>query len=101
MNFPNALTLLRIFLVPGLLIAIIYDSHGIALSILVLAGLTDVLDGFLARRLNQKTRLGAFLDPLADKLLMTVSFIALAVRGLLPAWLAVLVVSRDFYLSVG
>lgn len=101
MNVSNALTLFRIFLVPAFLIAVIYDRLTAALLLFVLAGLTDLLDGFLARRLRQQTVLGAFLDPLADKLLMTVSYISLAAEGMLPAWLAVIVVAKDLFVSLG
>ena len=101
MNLPNTLSLLRLFLVTPFLIAVIYDLYLLALILFVLAGISDFLDGFLARRLQQKSRLGAFLDPLGDKLLMTVAFIALAVQGLVPAWLAVLVVAKDIYVALG
>ena len=101
MNLPNLLSLLRIFMVAPFLIAVIYDRHGLALAIFVLAGFTDFLDGYLARRLDQKSVLGTFLDPLGDKLLGTVAFIALSVQGLLPAWLAVIVVAKDVYVALG
>lgn len=101
MNLSNALTLCRIFLVPAFLIAVIYNHLAMAMVLFVIAGLTDLLDGFLARRLHQQTLLGAFLDPLADKLLMTVSYVSLAVQGLLPAWLAVVVVAKDLFVSLG
>ncbi len=101
MNWPNTLTLFRIFLLPVFLIAVIYDWTGTALILFLLAGTTDVLDGYLARRLRQETQLGLYLDPVADKLLMTVSFVALAIKGLLPAWLAVLVVTKDVFISLG
>jgi cardiolipin synthase (CMP-forming) len=101
MNLSNALTLFRLVLVPAFLIAFIYDRLVLALSLFVLAGVTDVLDGFTARYLKQQTVLGAFLDPLADKLLMTVSYVSLAVVGLLPAWLAVVVVTKDLFVSLG
>lgn len=101
MNLPNSLTLLRILLVPGILVAIIEHRWGIALAIFSLAGLTDFLDGFLARQLDQKTTLGQYLDPIADKLLVAVAYTALAVQGVLPAWLAVLVVFRDIFIALG
>jgi cardiolipin synthase len=101
MNLPNALTLLRILLVPAFLITVIYRELGAALVLFAVASLTDLLDGYLARRLGQKTFLGAFLDPVADKLLMTVSFVSLAVIGLLPPWLAVLAVAKDLFVSIG
>lgn len=101
MNIPNSLSLLRLFLVTPFLLAVIYDSYGLALLLFVLAGFSDFLDGYLARRLDQKSLLGTFLDPLGDKLLMTVAFVALAVKGALPAWLAVLVVAKDLYVALG
>jgi len=101
MNLPNFLTLLRIFLVPVFLIAVLYRYFPLALVVFIVAGATDALDGFLARRLSLETRLGIYLDPLADKLLTTVSFISLAGVGLLPAWLAVVVVTKDLYVSIG
>lgn len=101
MNLPNLLSLLRIFMVAPFLIAVIYDRHALALAIFVVAGITDALDGYLARRLDQKSVLGTFLDPLGDKLLGTVAFIALSVQGLLPAWLAVIVVAKDLYVALG
>lgn len=100
-NLPNALSLLRVFLVAPFLIAIIYRHFPLALTIFVVAGLTDFLDGYLARQLQQKTVLGTFLDPLGDRLLSTVAFIALSVQGLLPAWLAVTVVAKDLYVAIG
>lgn len=101
MNLPNLLSLLRIFMVAPFLIAVIYERHALALAIFVLAGFTDFLDGYLARHLEQKSVLGTFLDPLGDKLLGTVAFIALSVQGLLPAWLAVIVVAKDLYVALG
>jgi len=101
MNLSNALTLFRLVLVPAFLIALIYDRLVLALSFFVLAGVTDVLDGFTARYFKQQTVLGAYLDPLADKLLMSVSYVSLAVVGLLPAWLAVIVVTKDLFVSLG
>lgn len=101
MNLPNALSLLRVFLVAPFLIAIIYRHFPLALIIFAVAGLTDFLDGYLARHLKQKTVLGTFLDPLGDRLLSTVAFIALSVQGLLPPWLAVTVVAKDLYVAIG
>jgi len=101
MNLPNSLTLLRIFLVPVFLIAVLYRWFAVALILFAIAGVTDLLDGFLARRLALESRLGLYLDPLADKLLISVSFISLAALGLLPAWLAVVVVAKDLFISLG
>ena len=101
MNLPNALSLLRIFLVAPFLIAVIYRQYPLALVLFVAAGLSDLLDGYLARRLAQKSVLGSFLDPLGDRLLTTVAFIALSVQGLLPPWLSVIVVAKDLYVALG
>jgi len=101
MNLPNALTLFRILLVPAFLIAVIYGWLATALVLFITAGITDLLDGVLARRYGHETILGSFLDPVADKLLMTVSFISLAVIGLLPPWLGVLAVSKDLFVVIG
>jgi cardiolipin synthase (CMP-forming) len=101
MNLPNLLTLLRILLVPGFLVTVIYGWLTPALLLFILAGLTDVIDGMLARRLGQQTMLGSYLDPVADKLLMAVSFISLAIVGLVPPWLAVVTVSKDLFVAIG
>lgn len=101
MNLPNVLSLLRIFLVAPFLVAVIYRQFLPALGLVLVAGASDFLDGYLARRLGQTSPLGAFLDPLGDRLLSTVAFIALASHGLLPPWLAVTVVAKDIYVALG
>jgi cardiolipin synthase len=80
---------------------LIYERYDYALGVLLLAGLTDGLDGTIARVANQRTKLGAYLDPLADKLLLTSGFITLSVLHLVPLWIAILVVSRDLILMTG
>jgi cardiolipin synthase len=100
-NLPNSLTLLRILLVPVFTYFFLSGQYRIALAIFVVTGLTDVVDGYLARRLQLKTQLGAALDPAADKLLMFVTFIVLAMRDLVPVWLAVLVIFRDLWIIGG
>lgn len=95
MNIPNILTLLRILLVPLAIWLIISDAYGAAFFVLVAAGATDGLDGYLAKRFGWATELGAYLDPLADKVLLVSTYVALGVRLLLPSWLVILVVSRD------
>lgn len=92
---PNQITFLRLGFLPFFIIFIYYDRYGWALTILVVAALTDALDGLLARQLNQKTALGAYLDPIADKLLLSASFLILAMKGRLDWWLTILVLSRD------
>jgi cardiolipin synthase len=94
-NLPNTLTGLRILLTPFFGLAFASGRYDWALALFALAGVSDLLDGFLARLLNQRTRLGATLDPLADKLLVAVAYASLSMLGWIPAWLAVLVVGRD------
>ncbi|HKZ52124.1 MAG TPA: CDP-diacylglycerol--glycerol-3-phosphate 3-phosphatidyltransferase [Candidatus Acidoferrales bacterium] len=95
-TFANQLTLLRLLLIPFFALSILAGNYGWGLGLLVVAGLTDFFDGLLARRLEQRTPLGAMLDPIADKLLLSTSFIVLAVSGAVPWWLSILVLSRDF-----
>ncbi|MDZ4165391.1 MAG: CDP-diacylglycerol--glycerol-3-phosphate 3-phosphatidyltransferase [Smithellaceae bacterium] len=101
MNIPNILTLLRIIMVPVLVILLIQGSFFKALIVFTLASLTDALDGFLARQLNMQTELGAYLDPIADKALLASCYVTLAITGSIPAWLAVLVISRDVIILLG
>jgi cardiolipin synthase len=98
LTVPNQLTFLRLGFLPFFIISIHYRRYEVALGILIVAGLTDGLDGLLARSLNQKTALGAYLDPIADKLLLSSSFLALALDGKIRWWLATLVLSRDILL---
>ena len=103
LNTANQLTLLRIILVPIFIIMLSDGKAGWALSIFVAAGLTDVLDGVIARRFGQKTSIGAVLDPLADKLMMTTSVIILTLPqmgfpNLFPRWLMILIISRDLFI---
>jgi cardiolipin synthase len=96
----NQLTLLRMLLIPAFVILVLYEKLGWALIVFVTAGVTDGLDGLIARRSGQKTQLGAWLDPMADKLLLVTTFIVLTLPGLglsnrLPIWLTVLIISRD------
>lgn len=96
----NQLTLLRMLLIPAFVILVVYGQFGSALSVFVVAGVTDALDGLIARRSGQHTSLGAWLDPMADKLLLVTTFIVLTIPGLglanrLPVWLTVMVISRD------
>jgi cardiolipin synthase (CMP-forming) len=92
---PNQITFLRFVLLPIFLICLFYQRYGWALGLLVTAGLTDALDGLLARRLNQKSELGTFLDPVADKLLLSSAFVVLAFKGVIDWWLTILVLARD------
>jgi cardiolipin synthase len=101
MNIPNFLSLTRIILVPVFVIFLIQDEYYNALIVFVIAGLTDALDGAMARLLNAQTILGAYLDPIADKLLLSTSFVTLAILGIIPSWLTVIVISRDFIILLG
>src|SRR6266404_1479910 len=92
---PNQITLLRLGFLPLFLILIVYEHYRWALLILVLAGLSDGIDGLLARKLNQKSSIGAYLDPIADKLLLSSSFVILAMEKKIPWWLTIMVLSRD------
>jgi cardiolipin synthase len=95
---PNQLTFLRLGFLPFFIITIHYRRFDVALAVLIIAGLTDAMDGVLARSLNQKTALGAYLDPIADKLLLSSSFVVLALNRQIGWWLATLVLSRDIIL---
>jgi len=104
-TLANQLTLLRMFLIPAFVILVVYGYLGWALLVFGIAGLTDGLDGLIARRSGQKTALGAWLDPMADKLLLVSAFVVLTIPGLgltnrLPVWLTVLVISRDVVIVV-
>jgi cardiolipin synthase len=101
MNIPNSLTILRILLIPCYIGLLIYGRFNEALIVLLVAGITDALDGAIARMKNQHTRFGAVLDPLADKLLLTSGFITLSMIHLIPLWVTILVVSRDVILLLG
>ncbi|MCX8043229.1 MAG: CDP-alcohol phosphatidyltransferase family protein [Desulfobacterota bacterium] len=98
---PNILSILRILSIPVFIIVMSYGMIPFALAIFVFAGITDALDGFIARWFHQKTAFGAYLDPIADKLLLASSFVCCAVLQLIPKWLSVLVVSRDVIISTG
>ena len=98
---PNQITLLRLGFLPYFLILISYEQYKWALLVQVLAGLSDGIDGLLARSLNQRSALGAYLDPIADKLLLSSSFIILAFKQKLAWWLTILVLSRDIPESLG
>jgi CDP-diacylglycerol--glycerol-3-phosphate 3-phosphatidyltransferase len=101
-NVPNSLTLLRIFLVPFLVVVLLTKFYGrewVGLTIFLIAAVTDFFDGWIARRSNKITRLGALLDPIADKLLMSAAFISLVELGLAPAWMIVIIIGREFAVS--
>lgn len=92
---PNIITLGRILLVPVIVWAIASNQMTIAFALFVTAGLSDAVDGFLAKRFNMTSEIGALLDPLADKALLVSIYVALGVSGAIPRWIVILVVSRD------
>ena len=101
MNLPNFLSLIRILFIPILVILLIYEYYDLSLIILVLSAISDALDGFIARFFHQKTTLGAYLDPIADKLLLVTSYITLSILNIIPDWLTIIVISRDVIISLG
>ncbi len=101
MNLPNSLTLIRVLLIPFFVIFIINKNFQWAFFTFAVAGITDGVDGLLARITHQRTELGAYLDPIADKLLLSSAFISLAIIEFLPSWLVVTVITRDVIILVG
>jgi len=98
-NLPNALTLVRIFAVPVLVALLMTKNMLVAALIFLVASLTDLLDGYLARKRGQITTLGVLLDPVADKLLISSAFISLIEYGIVEAWMVVIIVGREFAVS--
>jgi CDP-diacylglycerol--glycerol-3-phosphate 3-phosphatidyltransferase len=108
MNLPNSLTVLRIFFVPLLVVVLLtrqpnFDFWGLPIHfevwgvlILLMAAATDVMDGYIARKRREVTTLGILLDPIADKLLISAAFISLVQMGLVPAWMVVIIIGREF-----
>jgi len=101
MTIPNLITTMRIILAPIFVIYIINDELINGLVILIITGLSDGIDGMVARLFNQKSKLGSYLDPLADKIILVSAFVALSIRGFLPSWLTVMVISRDILILIG
>ena len=100
-NVPNALTIIRMLSFPFFIYFILTDQYVLALAVLVMAWVTDGVDGAIARVFNQSTYLGSVLDPAADKMLMTSCYVTFSIKGLIPAWLGAIVISRDVILSFG
>ena len=108
---PNLLTVFRMVLIPVFVSLLFYQRFLLALGIFILAGVTDGLDGLLARRFNQKSQLGTILDPIADKLMLVTAFVVLSMRSVfpqpvpshlpIPFWVTVAVISRDVFILVG
>jgi cardiolipin synthase (CMP-forming) len=101
MTIPNLLTFCRILLTPLLVWFLLNNELNQALVVFFIAGMTDGLDGLIARLFHQKSKLGAYLDPLADKLLLVSSFILLGYIGLAPVWLVIITISRDVMIVLG
>ncbi|CAH1660344.1 Cardiolipin synthase [Hyphomicrobiales bacterium] len=95
MTLPNFITIARLLLVPVVIAMIGAERWQMAFALFVVAGVSDAVDGFIARRFDMKSELGAYIDALADKALLVSIYVALAIGGVLPGWLAILVVSRD------
>jgi cardiolipin synthase len=95
LSIPNLITLARILMVPVIVWAIASNQMQIAFALFLIAGLSDLIDGFLAKRFGMATELGAYLDPLADKAMIVSIYVALGVADIIPRWLVILVVSRD------
>jgi cardiolipin synthase len=100
-SIPNILTLVRILLTPVFVILLLRDLFPMALLVFAIAGVSDGLDGLIARYMNQRTALGAYLDPAADKLLLVSAFVSLAVLGVIPPWATVIVITRDVIIVLG
>ncbi len=98
LTLPNFITIARLIGVPLIVWLMIADRFHAAMLLFVLAGVTDAADGFIAKRFNARSVLGAYLDPVADKALLVSVFVTLGFKGVLPAWLIVLVVSRDLFI---
>jgi len=104
MNLPNKLTILRVLMIPFFVLFMLWDITGpadkwIAAIIFIVASLTDMLDGKIARKYNLVTNFGKFMDPLADKLLVSAAMICLVEMGRLPAWIVIIIISREFIIS--
>ncbi len=98
---PNMICVLRIILVAPIVWSLLQGRYGLALGLILVAGLSDALDGFLARRFDWRTRVGGLLDPAADKLLMFAAYVTLAWIGLVPIWFSAIVVGRDIIIITG
>ncbi|MFZ1624842.1 MAG: CDP-alcohol phosphatidyltransferase family protein [Gammaproteobacteria bacterium] len=100
-DIPNLICVVRIILVWPIVVALLDGRYGLALVLILVAGASDGLDGFLAKHFNWQSRMGGLLDPLADKLLLVSVFVALSMTGLVPLWLTAVVISRDLIIVSG
>ncbi len=101
MNWPNAITIVRILLIPLFVYEVLMGDYTTGAMVFFLAAVTDALDGLIARIFRMKSRLGTFLDPLADKLLVTSAYVILGIKGIIPLWLVMAVISRDSIIVLG
>lgn len=100
-TIPNLLTVIRILLTPLFVILLIREYFGFALLVFIIAGVSDGLDGLIARYFNQRTTIGAILDPIADKMLLAAAYVSLGVLAVIPGWLTVMVITRDVVILFG
>ncbi len=101
MNLPNLLSIFRLFITGFFIMAVNYGRFDIALLLFVVQAVSDLLDGLLARLMGAKTYLGAFLDPLADKVMLVFSYIALSIHAIIPFWVTSIVLARDLVIAIG
>ena len=101
MNAPNLLSLFRSLVTFFFVLAVHYGRFDYALCLFILQGVTDLLDGFIARVMGKKTELGAYLDPIADKTMLVAAFIMLSIKHIVPVWLPVLVILKDLVVAIG
>jgi cardiolipin synthase len=101
LSIPNLISLGRVILVPIVFWLVVSGELGAAFVVFVLAGVSDAVDGYIAKHFGSSTELGAYLDPIADKLLIVTIFVALGVKSMLPSWLVIAVVSRDLLIVIG
>ena len=95
MNLPNIITILRLFLTPLIVWLVLTENYILGFIFFVFSGLSDALDGYLAKKFNQSSLLGSYLDPIADKVLIVSTILVLGYNGLVPIWLIIIIVSRD------
>jgi cardiolipin synthase (CMP-forming) len=95
MTLPNLITIARLLMVPVIIVMLMQGEWGWAFALFLAAGVSDGVDGYLARRLDMRTEFGAYIDPLADKALLVSLYVTLPIIGVLPGWLAIVIVSRD------
>lgn len=101
MNIPNLFSVFRLFITIFFIMAVNQGKLNIALYLFIAQGISDLLDGFLARAMKAKTYLGAILDPLADKIMLASAYIVLSIKGFIPFWITLTVITRDFIIATG